>query len=297
MHEIEKIYPEDIRRLILEVAPNKIVKLDLVFSQINPVFYLNRTTKEFLFRANSANNSIQVGLECTINLQAHCFSAAIILCSIKDSLDREIEEPSRNFHAAMAFMEWAVSRDLKQILQSKYQTEVDLTSIFSFADREFPTELFTHVPEDEKKFGMQLFQIASAFILLHEIAHLYYRHEAEEGVVSVEQEKDADRFASEWLLTSASQSDEEVQIERLRVLIGISTALLWTTIPHVFFPFTPNKTHPPGYQRLFQVMENGIDYSDDEEGPMIWEFLRRMLIAHMDSAGFEFSEKEQESAD
>ena len=135
--------------------------------------------------------------------------------------------------------------------------------------------------------GKGWYGIALAFILLHELAHLKYRHTKCEGFVSIQQEKDADRFAAEWLMEAAS---EEGHAARLNAQYGISVSLLWLTIFNVFMGEKATTTHPQGHERLFQVLDHVIDRHDDDENDLVWKFVSLMLSGHMRAAGFNFDE-------
>src|SRR5829696_7816079 len=97
-----------------------------------------------------------------------------------------------------------------------------------------------------KEMGMRFFRCACACILLHELGHLKLRHSYSIGC-PIAQEREADRFAAEWLLGDAADSSEERKVDRLCALIGIALALLWLTIFNVYLGQKNAPTHPEGY--------------------------------------------------
>jgi hypothetical protein len=142
--------------------------------------------------------------------------------------------------------------------------------------------------ETQRAYGDGLFRTATAFILLHELGHLKFGHRREEGFWSFQHEKDADRFAAGWLMTSPDERD--MSPYRLKRLLGIAVAELWLTVFNVFLGRRESNTHPEGYDRLFQVLDQFVDRSDGEEYRYIWTFVSTMLFAHMDTAGYKFDE-------
>jgi len=51
-------------------------------------------------------------------------------------------------------------------------------------------------------------------------------------------------------------------------MLGISVALLWLTVFNIFLGPIKNDTHPQGYDRLFQVLDHGIEQTDEDENQM-----------------------------
>ena len=130
------------------------------------------------------------------------------------------------------------------------------------------------------------------FILLHELGHLNFAHRREHGYWSIHQEKDADRFAADWLLAGAANRSGNTLASQLNVLHGISVALLWLTVFDVFLGPSESNTHPAGYDRLFQILEHGLEQTDDLGQEMVWYFVWKMLFRHMWAAGFDFNESD-----
>jgi hypothetical protein len=135
--------------------------------------------------------------------------------------------------------------------------------------------------------GRGLFRYATAFILLHELAHLHFGHQYTKGYSSIQEERDADRFAAEWLLDFTSHSQED-SAGRINALLGISIALLWLTVLNVYFGPRLSFTHPEGYDRLFTVLDGLIDASNEEESSVVWYLVSCLLFVHMRHAEFKF---------
>ena len=121
------------------------------------------------------------------------------------------------------------------------------------SEHDLPSEFLASLSRSQPRSGIGLFMIAIAFIVLHELAHLKLRHERCEGPASIEQEKEADRFAAEWLLNASDSSST-----RCNNFLGIAIALLWLTVFNVYIGPGNYRTHPSGYDRLYQVLHQNL---------------------------------------
>ena len=204
------------------------------------------------------------------------------------------ESSGKFFAPADRLLNWAVGRDLQQRLKQIEGYDRDLATILRGAEEDLPAELFASHEQNQRLTGEMLFRFALAFILLHELAHLHYAHRRESGYLSIQQEKDADWFAAEWLLDAASEKHPNPEARCLHVLFGVSVALLWLTVFNVFLGQSESESHPEGYDRLFQVLDRGIDPADHAESPMVWYFVSTLLFIHMDSAGFNIAPSSSE---
>ncbi len=93
---------------------------------------------------------------------------------------------------------------------------------------------------------------AVGYLLLHEIAHVYLKHDVSESSAwSIEQEKEADSQALEWIFRGAQNPTNGHQIKRS---ISIATALLMQCAFALFTKKWGGESHPPKWQRLDQAM-------------------------------------------
>jgi hypothetical protein len=166
-------------------------------------------------------------------LQAHAYAYAIAMSALGTPgyLSLSADERKRLYSPADPLLNWAVSRDLQQWLAQIEGTRRPLEDIFAGVGVKLPDGLLSSLKAEQQVLGEGLFRLASAFILLHELAHLHYGHVTCKGHVSIQQEKDADRFAAEWLTDS---SQKQQSIDRMASLYGIAVALLWLTVFDVF---------------------------------------------------------------
>jgi hypothetical protein len=278
-----------IKELLRQVARSKARELDALFDRLSPVCEIDRSSERILFQAESTRNLIRVGAKCTLRLHAHALAAGVVLSGFNSTVLKEMSPDARRkfFAPADRFLNWAIGRDLQQRLKEIDGYERDLATVYRGVEGELPDELFASLERTQRLTGEMLFRFALAFILLHELGHLHYAHRRELGYLSIQQEKDADWFAAEWLLDAASNGPANPEARRLHVLFGISIALLWLTVFNVFLGRSESSTHPEGYDRLYQVLDRGIDPFDDAESPMVWYFVSTLLVIHMNCAGFE----------
>ena len=99
-------------------------------------------------------------------------------------------------------------------------------------------------PDTDVHIANELFLTAVSWVVHHEIAHARLRHEYV-TVNSVSQESDADRAATDWILSGTQDSGS-----LFKRAMGVTCALLHLLaydLEHARVTFT---THPPTYERL-----------------------------------------------
>ena len=289
MTQFERADDNDMRKLLLSVSPNRAVELTALLDELKPVWLLDRVTEHNLFQARLGEpNEIRMGLKCSKRLQVHAYAAAVVLSSIgkpKEERDKILEPVDR-------MMNWAVGVDLTRWSGSD-RTLLPEKHVLRATDEEIPNDVLSKLSKLHKILGVGFYRFATAWILLHELAHLKYGHTYQEGLPSLVQEKEADRFAAEWMAEAAidSRADER-EFDRLCAILGMSVALLWLTIFNVFQGRTESNTHPEGYDRLFQVLDHVIDRSDEQEYMAAWKAVATLLFIHMWSASYDFDERD-----
>jgi hypothetical protein len=276
---------DPLANLLRQAAPEKAADLDAILSRLQPICELDRQSERILFQARPSPCTIRIGIECTRRLQAHAYAAGIFF-STPGCLEMGIEECRKLYAPADHLLNWAVSRELQQSLKLKGM-DVSLDDLLAGLGKELPDDILSSLNETQRLFGDCLFRFAIAFILLHELAHLEYRHTFCEGYWSIQQENDADRFAADWLLEGASRSTKAPQSNCCHIPVGIAVALLWLTIHNIFLGPRQTKTHPEGYNRLFQIVEHTLDADDQQKSSMVWEIVARLLCPHMATAKIE----------
>lgn len=122
----------------------------------------------------------------------------------------------------------------------------------------------------------ELFLCALAFVQHHEIAHVKLRHPGCRGLLSIEQEKDADGLAADWILSGINQSDPRF---RKRAL-GVVVALAALASLEVYSRTGRRHTHPPAHDRLYQVLNQHIS----DPNHLAWCFAGVILTLHIQNS-------------
>ena len=284
---------EPIRGLLRKVVRNRSTDLDALLSPLAPVCELDREEDRITFQAISGNpNVIRIGVKCTVRLQAHAYASGIIIAALCTPGFTELSDSDRQelLSPADGFLTWAVGRDLQTWLRRREGFDTDLDEILDGAGRELPESLLASMSCQQTTLCEGLFRRACAWIILHEIGHLYSRHLPCRGFESIFQEKEADRFATDWLLEGAHTS-KDAESGRVNAVFGIAIALIWLTVFNVYLGQMESSTHPQGYDRLFQVLDYALDRPNEAEHDIIWFFVVEMLRIHIWSAGYNFTQE------
>jgi hypothetical protein len=282
---IRQVNAEPIIEVLRCAAPDRSVDLDKLVAELRPRFFFDSDEPRILFQADAESNTIVVGVKCTCRLQAHAYAYAVMLSVQATPGYREmsLEERVRLCRPADHFLNWAAARDLQQWLARIEGRKRSLEEILKGEGVELPDGLIGGLSVKQRALGEKLFRLASAFILLHELAHLHFGHRACKGTSSKEQEKDADRFAAEWLMRSPLAALPERSIR----LFGIAVALLWLTVADVFLGPQQSDTHPAGYDRLYQALDLVVDRNDENEELLVWHFVADMLLCCLHAANIQ----------
>lgn len=295
--KIEEFGMEPIRRLLLTLSSSKSGELDKLLDELSPVCELDKDEDRILFQARPGNpNAIRIGLKGSVRLQVHAYASGIILLVLgtPEFFSTPTEAFASQLRLADQLFQWAVTQDLREWVKQRRGIEVGIDQIFPGTVKELDKELVSSLTKNQGICGEGLFQVSSAFILLHELAHLKYKHKQCEGAVSIQQENEADCFAADWLVQAASSFTGKADTDRLIFMFGIAIALLWLSVFNIFLGDSHSSTHPQSYNRLFQVLDRLINSDDDNEGRLVWLFVTTLLHMHMCAAGFNFDESEKE---
>ena len=117
---------------------------------------------------------------------------------------------------------------------------------------------------------------AVAFITLHELGHDYLGHEG--GDSSVEQEREADYFAADWILEEVVESS----IEFIKRSIGMSIGLMITTALGIHTRSFVMDTHPHPFDRLMNCLDRAIE----DENHIAWAFVIASWTLHLDNSPY-----------
>lgn len=122
--------------------------------------------------------------------------------------------------------------------------------------------------------GNEFCLCAVAYIIHHELAHIRLKHNA--YIESIEQERDADYEASDWIM-DGTISDELVFTKRM---LGISLALQALTIRGIYTGRFSSNSHPRSFDRLYNTLSRYL--TDDDH--VIYAITAIALQLHMQGA-------------
>lgn len=279
----------DVRKFLLSVSASRRDELAALLDSVAPVWILDRESEELSFEARLGHpNEILMGLKCSKRIQVHAYATAVVLgCFNKPS-----EERRRILSPVDEMLNWAVGAELSLALKSQARA-FPPHHVLRTSDDDIPHHLLAKLDPRERAIGHGLYRYSLCWVLLHEICHLNRGHTRQAGVLSWEQEKEADRFAAEWIMDAISDiAIDQRGKERLCALLGVSVPLLWLTVINVFLGKTHSPRHPEGYDRLYQILDQIIDRRDAYEYTTVWTCVATLLVIHMDSAGFDFDESD-----
>jgi hypothetical protein len=273
--------------LLRRWLPGKASDLEQVLNGLRPALTVRIETQEpgILFQADSATNTITLGAECSRRLEAHAYAAAVLAGAHSTPTRSGLseEQVARADEIASTLLTWAVSRDLQQRLPAN-GCRAGPGQVMQRGEQDLPPGILNGLTIELRAEGRGLFELAFVFIFLHEIAHLHFRHTKCEGEISWEQERQADHFAAEWMVTAAGG-----EVRQLQCLLGIAVALLWLAVFNAFLGPSRGERHPQAYDRLFQTL-NACIGDDPVDNFIVWGLVAKSLYVHLDTAGIKLGQ-------
>jgi hypothetical protein len=122
----------------------------------------------------------------------------------------------------------------------------------------------------------ELALVAAAYLLHHELAHDYLKHAEFGDDVQVEQEKDADHFATDWLLKGLPETDDRF----LKRALGVATAWAMLTAVRIHEGSFDEKRHPRSFDRLVHTLDRYVR----DPYHLVWAYVIAVLKLHIDNA-------------
>jgi hypothetical protein len=292
--------------LMKERTPEKSDALDATIAKHKIRFVVDEDAERVFFRSSSGTGLVTVGMIGSARLMAHAFAYWACyfiqlsrLARSRDGSQVPSDEQNRIINANH-LLTWAVTEDVRNRLPLHERGR-----LLAYIPYQLDELVGRCLPRELLPVGLELFQNALVWILYHEIAHIQLGHVACEGLVSLEQEKEADRLAAEWLIGDEKLTAPESSKRKL----GIATALGWLTAPTVYkkswkrseevltelgrmrvptVNVGPSSmlSHPYPHDRLYQVLEQYLQAEDEE----IWMFVVLILRLHLQNAGCQLDE-------
>lgn len=155
-----------------------------------------------------------------------------------------------------------------------------VTNLNSNGDAIWPSHL--PMPEDESEFGSdshattEIFLCGVAWIIHHEIAHIRRGHTHLHTSRSQDEEIEADRDATEWVLGQSS-----IAAESQKRTLGIATAILSMMGIENGREFRVEDSHPESFKRIFDC----LDSASLEENDVVYAFCTVIMQIQLWYAG------------
>lgn len=278
---LREVAAEPILRLLQRAASGRAAEVGELFARLTPRFYLDDSATSARFCASPNGNRIVLSVEPSKRLEAHAYAYCVIMSAIGRAEFYAMTKVEREPLLAPAdrLLNWAVTRDLQNYLRRPDGSAPPLEGILPIGAGDLESDVLAGLSDEQRLFGRGFFEIAMAFIVFHELAHLEFGHVACSGFDSVEQEQEADLFAIKYLV----ESPNDDRMHRITRLGGIMVALMWLTVWNVYFGRRNGGTHPEPYNRLFHALDRCIDPNDEDEQGM-WQVAATLLFGHMHAA-------------
>ena len=146
----------------------------------------------------------------------------------------------------------------------------------------FPQPSPDNPPDSWKAYANECALHGTGYLLLHEIAHAARQHGPnDDSGWSIEQEKEADRQAMDWLFSDHPNPASPARIKRGT---SVALALVAQVAAALFDGRMGGRTHPPRWQRLDQI----IRYIEDDPAHPVFAFLAQVLQFFRSMSGGQF---------
>ena len=239
-------------------------------------FVLDEASPGIEFWSEPRTGKVNVPRRCLYRMKANAFSyySAVDGAQSKINGTSDADSDGRLSNSSK-LLTWAVRTDVA--------TSLDDGSTFSLG--EIPpglADLYDGcVKPSQLAVADEVFKMAVAWVLHHEIAHVRLQHLAPPGPDSIREEYEADQSAIDWLL----KVDGLALADRIARYFGIATGLGWLSALNVYIGPGSGKTHPPAGRRFV----SGIEYMTrglGEEAELPWAVCQMILLLHAQNAGF-----------
>lgn len=112
---------------------------------------------------------------------------------------------------------------------------------------------------DDASVATELFLCAIAWILHHEIGHVALNHPLIGTSFAEQEERQADQYATNWLLEDLPSSDPRTK----KRILGITVALLCLQSLEVNSNLCLRNTHPAAHDRIFNNLRDYLDCNNE----------------------------------
>jgi hypothetical protein len=271
----------DVLMSMRNAAPEKASELDELFGKWDISFELDEFNDRKGFSADVANRVIIVRQKRLERLWAIAFAYYRFY--------REVSQ-QKVANQSVRVIDLTTKPELVEAgLLLKWAIESFVKSDSGNPITQWPDDLPRPKPDDatgsDEECASELFLAGTSFVLHHEVAHIVLAHEPYtqlESVDCIRQEKDADYYAVDWMLDGlGNEFDPLFQKRALGVCVGlISLSSLYI---HVYAKEMVADTHPPAYDRLYQVIERHVHDPDN----LPWAFVATSLAVQIQNQNVE----------
>src|ERR1700722_941989 len=274
-NSLDIVNPEMFFVHLLEAAsPEKAKELNRVLADNKIHFAIDLSAEDIVFCADPFTKIITIGAKGLARFWCHAYAAYVFFDELsaekrRDSSVRLVDlRTTDRRRQAGDVLRWAVEHDIQIRMQGdKFKAESHQIPAG------LPIPFAPSLKGSDEDLADELFLMALAFMIHHEIAHLRLKHVCATGLRSFEQERAADVAAADWLLSDQSLSEKQ----RAKRQLGTALGLGWLAVLDVYAKVASNNTHPPMPDRLFELMQR---FEPDPNG-YVWGFLMALVGLHL----------------
>jgi hypothetical protein len=240
----------DISQAVFRVAPEKAERLQAILDNVRLVFKTDDGAFDFSAGpAESGKRSIFASVGALNALWCASYAYWLLYCGCVGAqrAGRSEFQPRHdpNLIQALQLYEWALSAISRRVLEP--WPEIG------------PNPLRCSTDASDIRVANEIFLVAAAWIMLHEIGHIKLKHPvAQVRVRAKQEEKDADRFATEWVLSGVA---DPIMLLKRSLGIAVANILLLVvdlgrtaSVVHPSF----DTSHPPSYERVHDNLRNDL---------------------------------------
>lgn len=267
--------------LMKERVAEKADDIQQLVEQFGVHMEVDPDSEKIRFVAQPSTGKIIIGLKGAARLMGHAYAYVSahyrLIVWLQSLLGGKPEKLSGGDWSCSAsqILAWAVTGDIRGKLKD-YERD--------FIPEHIPDDILKLVgsclPPRQQAIAGEIHADAIAWVMFHEFVHIQMRHKECDGLESLEQERQADRLAAEWMLDSEGIDPVVLHNRQL----GIATALGWLTATTAFLGPGSRTTHPAAYDRLYQTLEQCIPDQHED----VWLYVQVMLVLHLLLAGLTF---------
>jgi len=254
----------DLMNSVARIAPEKCAELKSFRIEYDPCAVFTNDRK-FSFRVNTESKEVKLPTVAMEYLWCACYTFYVIYqeyCKANQRIAIELDfSNNEKAKEAISLYKWGMA-------------QLDASPPEKWPTGKARPELSSAASEDVRV-ANELYLCAGAWIMHHEFAHIYHGHGNEplNNEISREQEAEADKSASEWVLGGVL--DDAILKKRG---LGVAVAALVITAQDILAGEFKEETHPKSFQRLYDTI---TPYFQDPDH-LIYAF--STVICHLNMA-------------